>query len=1344
MAEVINSPIKTANEVPRRLREAKKRWEERKAALKGRTYQQIPKPLLKYDIPVLISSPLKLNHGIDNDTDKGTDAASSAPELTLTPVPLATPKPFGANLAKSVSEKPLLGANSMTTANIFGQQSSGFSFGNLSLGGSTQASPQSGFNFSSSVTSNSNTTATQDNDKTTPFGAVFSSLSLKAPTKSPFGTANETSSVGTKTKDQDYGKSYRQRLIEFYEKYNPEKLGSVDSNLEKFKGKEEEMFAKLNKKYASPPSKYLPPIGSGPTVFMDISIGGESIGRIVYKLFADKTPKTAESFRALCTGELGKSKISSKPLHYRGSSFHRIVHDFVIQGGDYTKHNGTGGESIYGGTPHGDMWGKFKDETPFLAHSKKYLLSMANSGVNTNSSQFFITLAEKIAHLDGKHCVFGEVVEGFDVVECILNKTKLNKAGMPSTKVRIEHCGELVDDGNGNQVQSKATIPLNARKGETAPSPFSSLFGANQSSFTNTFQTNPGSTASKTFGVPKKDESVINGGFNFSKSASPFTFSNPQGEATAAKPTSTTATDFGVGATHPTSPASAAFSPMSVKAPTPFGGGESTEAKTIATTYAAFPPMSAKAPTPFGGGGTTAAKPKTTIASAAFPPMSANAPTPFGGAEAGTTTTTTNTKTTSTASASFPPMLAKAPTPFGQKQDNAAIDVPQASSSQPERRQIIRAARPSVSSVSVLAPQVVKPKANPFTGVNFASTGASNNSTAAFSFAPSSGAKSGDDFVRKTSGFVFSFGELPKAENQASGDSGGGSSLGAKLASNAPTILSNKITSTATYVTGSNSPPAFPPVSAESSFPALNSKIEKVDNSRKEFSTPESLLLFCNGPRSIVSDVSAIEIIKSWKSDLDKKKSEFISLTGNCDLPDEIVFCRELCLSNKSYTPNAAKLIADFITSGTSPSLCSQITSLDVSDVIASQSEMDGLDVLNTLSLAFKDSKLTHINLSDNAMGSKGITSCKSILSLPTLESLQLCNNGLSETSMEEVSDILLNSGVCGNMKRLHFFNNMSGDGGCTAFARIIQKCSCNLIDIRFSGTRAQREGSLNVALALKHLFCKEGCSIEHLDLADNSFGVDGAQALSSLLILCKDLNYLDLRNCLLEDEGIRLISNSLLNCCECLQHLDFSGNDLTKSATNDIVSVLQKAATLKVFWAQENELTSIGVRGIAKALKSSLLELHLGSNECGTIGAEAIVQARTTNLCVLSLDENIFATDDVWALQEAYGDILVKIEDNISDDDADFNLMFGSDENSCHLSAGEVSFIQEEFTSTDGNLGQVISSDDDSQSNTSTLSSANISEELVAEETSNALMTLEKEWTDLKDQSPLKIKPKI
>jgi cyclophilin family peptidyl-prolyl cis-trans isomerase len=275
---------------------------------------------------------------------------------------------------------------------------------------------------------------------------ALSPVSVEAPTPNDTFAAKETTYNDSEKGDRNVCKSHRQRLIKFYEMHNPGKLDSVDSTLEKFFGKEEEMFTKLHKKYVAPPSGYLPPFGSGPKVFMDISIGGEDIGRIVYLLFADKTPRTAENFRALCTGELGMSKISSKPLHYRGSTFHRIVNDFVIQGGDFTENNGTGGESVYGGTPDGDMWGKFKDETPFLAHAKKYLLSMANSGKNTNSSQFFITLKDKITHLDGKHCVFGEIVNGFDVVESIISKTKLNKAGLPSneTKVKIEHCGELM------------------------------------------------------------------------------------------------------------------------------------------------------------------------------------------------------------------------------------------------------------------------------------------------------------------------------------------------------------------------------------------------------------------------------------------------------------------------------------------------------------------------------------------------------------------------------------------------------------------------------------------------------------------------------------------------------------------------------------------------------------------------------------------------------------------------------------------------------------------------------------------------------------------------------------
>ena len=182
------------------------------------------------------------------------------------------------------------------------------------------------------------------------------------------------------------------------------------------------MFTKLNEKYVNPPSGFLPPIGTGPKVYMDIDINGELLGKITFQLFADKAPLAAENFRALCTGEKGRSTISSKMLHYKGCMFHRIVPGFVIQGGDFTKFNGTGGESIYGGTTDGDMWGKFKDEKPFLAHSKKYLLSMANSGANTNGSQFFITLKNQLKHLDGKHVIFGEVSSGFDIIDEILNK----------------------------------------------------------------------------------------------------------------------------------------------------------------------------------------------------------------------------------------------------------------------------------------------------------------------------------------------------------------------------------------------------------------------------------------------------------------------------------------------------------------------------------------------------------------------------------------------------------------------------------------------------------------------------------------------------------------------------------------------------------------------------------------------------------------------------------------------------------------------------------------------------------------------------------------------------------
>ena len=166
-------------------------------------------------------------------------------------------------------------------------------------------------------------------------------------------------------------------------------------------------------------------------VFFDIEIGDKPAGRIVFGLFGDTVPKTTENFRALCTGEKGMGT-QGKELAFKGSVFHRIIPGFMAQGGDFTRGDGRGGESIYGA--------KFEDENFKLTHTKPYLLSMANSGKNTNGSQFFITF-EKTSWLDGKHVVFGEVLEGQDVVKQMEGVG--SRSGSTSAKVVIADSGEL-------------------------------------------------------------------------------------------------------------------------------------------------------------------------------------------------------------------------------------------------------------------------------------------------------------------------------------------------------------------------------------------------------------------------------------------------------------------------------------------------------------------------------------------------------------------------------------------------------------------------------------------------------------------------------------------------------------------------------------------------------------------------------------------------------------------------------------------------------------------------------------------------------------------------------------
>ncbi|EAT36139.1 AAEL011758-PA [Aedes aegypti] len=161
-----------------------------------------------------------------------------------------------------------------------------------------------------------------------------------------------------------------------------------------------------------------------PRCFFDLTADNAPLGRVVIELRTDVTPKTCENFRALCTGEKG--------FGYKGSTFHRVIPNFMCQGGDFQNHNGTGGKSIYGN--------KFEDENFILRHTGPGIMSMANAGPNTNGSQFFITTV-KTSWLDDRHVVFGSVVEGMDVIRKV--ESYGNQSGKTSKQIVVSNCGQL-------------------------------------------------------------------------------------------------------------------------------------------------------------------------------------------------------------------------------------------------------------------------------------------------------------------------------------------------------------------------------------------------------------------------------------------------------------------------------------------------------------------------------------------------------------------------------------------------------------------------------------------------------------------------------------------------------------------------------------------------------------------------------------------------------------------------------------------------------------------------------------------------------------------------------------
>ncbi|XP_016359192.1 NK-tumor recognition protein-like isoform X1 [Sinocyclocheilus anshuiensis] len=205
-----------------------------------------------------------------------------------------------------------------------------------------------------------------------------------------------------------------------------------------------------------------------PQCYFDVEINREPVGRIVCQLFSDVCPKTSKNFLCLCTGEKGSGKTTGKHLCYKGSTFHRVVKNFMIQGGDFTEGNGRGGESIYGGF--------FEDENFTLKHDRAFLLSMANRGKDTNGSQFFIT-TKTAPHLDGVHVVFGLVISGFEVIKKI-EGLKTDSASRPYADVRVIDCGQLITKSANDVLQGKRRKAFHSEDDSQSSSESSSQYSS--------------------------------------------------------------------------------------------------------------------------------------------------------------------------------------------------------------------------------------------------------------------------------------------------------------------------------------------------------------------------------------------------------------------------------------------------------------------------------------------------------------------------------------------------------------------------------------------------------------------------------------------------------------------------------------------------------------------------------------------------------------------------------------------------------------------------------------------------------------------------------------------------
>ncbi|XP_010512722.1 PREDICTED: RAN GTPase-activating protein 1-like [Camelina sativa] len=334
--------------------------------------------------------------------------------------------------------------------------------------------------------------------------------------------------------------------------------------------------------------------------------------------------------------------------------------------------------------------------------------------------------------------------------------------------------------------------------------------------------------------------------------------------------------------------------------------------------------------------------------------------------------------------------------------------------------------------------------------------------------------------------------------------------------------------------------------------------------------------------------------------------------------------------SNRSFGSEAAKFAATVLSS-----IKDQLTEVDLSDVVAGRPEAEALEAMTMFSSALEGSKLRFLDLSDNALGEKGIRAFGSLIkSQHDLEELYLMNDGISEDAARAVRELLPSTG---KTRVLHFHNNMTGDEGAIAIAEIVRQCP-SLEDFRCSSTRIGSEGGVALAEALQH--CTH---LKKLDLRDNMFGVEGGIALAKTLSVLTHLTEIYMSYLNLEDEGTEAIAEALLKSATSLEVLELAGNDITVNSTGKLAACIASKQSLSKLNLSENELKDEGSILIAKAVEGhdQLLEVDLSTNMIRRAGARALAQTvvKKHTFKLLNINGNYISDEGIDEVNEMFKD---------------------------------------------------------------------------------------------------------